>query len=55
MAIPPKTKQINITHNGSVYLDDIVLNATKVSEPATLALFGLGLLGAGLNRKRKNA
>lgn len=45
--------QINIIHNGSVYLDDIVLNATKVSEPATLALFGLGLLGAGLNRKRK--
>lgn len=45
--------QINITHNGIFYVDDIVLNATKVSEPGVLALFGLGLLGAGLNRRRK--
>lgn len=47
--------QINITHNGTFYLDNVVLNASKVSEPGVLALFGLGLLGAGLNRRRKKS
>lgn len=46
--------QINITHNGHINLDDIVLNGTSVPvpEPATIALFCLGLLGLGFSRKR---
>lgn len=41
--------------NKGNFLDDIRVTATAVSEPATFALLGLGLLGAGITRKRAKA
>ena len=32
---------------------ELILNSTTVPEPGTLALFGIGLLGMGLARRRK--
>ena len=37
------------------YSMDISITATEVPEPGTLALFGAGLLGLGIRRRRKHA
>lgn len=44
-------------NGSSVYSDNFTFNATStpVPEPGTLALFGLGLLGLGIARRRKAA
>ncbi|MGB5344618.1 MAG: PEP-CTERM sorting domain-containing protein [Woeseia sp.] len=36
-----------------VHIDGVRMTATSVSEPGTLALFGLALLGLGITRRRK--
>lgn len=36
-----------------VHIDGVRMTATSVSEPGTLALFGLALLGLGVTRRRK--
>lgn len=42
------------TYLNSVYFDNLTYEATSVPEPATLLLFGLGLIGlAGLKRRDK--
>ena len=38
---------------GDAYFDNIRLHTTTVPEPGTLALFGIGLAGMGLARRRK--
>lgn len=38
---------------GSVFFDNLIV--TSVPEPATIALFGIGLAGLGLSRRRKRA
>ncbi|WP_329774725.1 PEP-CTERM sorting domain-containing protein [Agarivorans aestuarii] len=48
--------ELRLGFGGIFLVDDIVLNEdvpATVSEPATLAIFGLGLLGLGFARKRK--
>lgn len=44
-----------LTGNSSGYiaLDNLVVNATAVPEPATFALLGLGLVGVGFSRRKK--
>jgi len=45
--------------NGGGFLfaavDDVILNFSEVPEPATLALFGIGLAGLGFARKKKKS
>ena len=38
-----------------VAIDNIVLNETDVPEPASLALFGLGLAGVAYSRRQKRS
>ncbi|WP_411992393.1 PEP-CTERM sorting domain-containing protein [Agarivorans sp. DSG3-1] len=48
--------ELRLGFGGIFLVDDIVLNedvSATVSEPATLAIFGLGLVGLGFARKRK--
>lgn len=39
--------------NIGIMLDNVSLNKTDVPEPATLAMFGLGLIGLGFARRRQ--
>jgi PEP-CTERM motif len=39
---------------GNLFLDNLDVSADAVPEPATLALFGLGLLGLGAMRRRRH-
>lgn len=38
-----------------LFMDDVILTAADVPEPGMLAVFGLGLVGLGLARRRKAA
>lgn len=39
----------------AAYIDNVVLRGTKVPEPMSLALLGLGLAGIGFSRKQKKS
>jgi len=41
--------------NGRGFVDDVKLEGTYVPEPTSMALFGIGLLGAGIIRRKKKA
>ena len=47
----PPGANATTSFNGSAILSEVTSQA--VSEPATVALFGLGLLGAGVSRRRR--
>jgi hypothetical protein len=44
-------------YNESAYIDNVVLRGTpiSVSNPSSIALLGLGLMGLGLARRKKSA
>lgn len=46
--------ELRITVPTAFFLDNLKFNTISVPEPATLTLFGLGLLGLGVARLRKN-
>lgn len=43
------------TYDNSIYFDNFEYTASAVSEPSTLGLLGLSLLGLGFVRRRKNS
>ena len=42
------------TTGDSAWIDNVVITTTSVSEPASLALLGAGLLGLGFGRRKKS-
>lgn len=43
------------TYYEAAYIDNVVVRGTEVPAPLSIALFGLGLAGIGLSRRKKSA